>query len=61
VGELRKEMKPIIYAVLFGLAFAFLGYVAVDAQIPPLSLLDKLAPYVCGIIGIAVGFWFGTR
>jgi hypothetical protein len=54
-------MKPIFTAVLFGLAFAFLGYVAVDAQIPPLSLLDKYAPIVLGIIGVAVGFWFGTR
>jgi hypothetical protein len=54
-------MKPIFSAVLFGAAFAFLGYVAVDAKIPPLYLLDKLCWIVCGIIGIGVGFWFGTR
>jgi len=56
-------MKQIFWGLFFGAAFAFLGYLAVDGNIPPLHLLGKTAgPAVCGALGVVAGVcWLGNR
>jgi hypothetical protein len=55
-------MKQIFSALFFGACFAFVGYLAVDGNIPPLHLLGKTAgPITCGVVGLVVGFWLGNR
>jgi hypothetical protein len=54
-------MREIQSAIFLGVCFAFLGGLAADGNIPPLHLLGGYAKIVCGLIGLAVGFWCGRR
>jgi hypothetical protein len=58
----RQIMKQLFWALLFGVCFAFVGYLAVDGKIPPLYLLGKTGgPITCGVLGLGVGFYLGNR
>ena len=55
-------MKQLFWGLFFGACFAFVGYIAVDGNIPPLYLLGTPAgPIACGVLGLGVGFWLGNR
>jgi len=57
-----SNMKQIFWGLLFAAGFAFVGYLAVDGNIPPLHLLGMPAgPITCGVVGLVIGFYLGNR
>ena len=55
-------MKQIFWGLFFGAFFAFVGYLAVDGNIPPLHLLGMPGgPITFGVLGLGVGFYLGNR